>query len=101
MEPAATDKSRNEPAVADGQEIGPILDRLKRVEGQVRGVQKMIGSGADCEAILTQVMAARAALERIAAQIVMANLEKCFDAQSPAEARRKVVRTVQLLSRAT
>jgi DNA-binding FrmR family transcriptional regulator len=101
MEPAAIDKSLDEPDATDAQNIGPILDRLKRIEGQVRGVQKMIVTGADCEAILTQVMAARAALERTAAQIVMANLEKCFDAQSPAEARRKVVRTVQLLSRST
>lgn len=101
VEPETMDKAGHEPADTRDDEIGPILDRLKRVEGQVRGVQKMIGSGVDCEATLTQVMAARAALERIAAQIVVANLEKCLDARSPAEARRKVVRTVQLLARAT
>ena len=47
MEPAAIDKSLDELDVTDAQNIGPILDRLKRIEGQVRGVQKMIVTGAD------------------------------------------------------
>ena len=38
-----------------------ITNRLKRIEGQVRGLQRMVGEERECEAILTQVMAARAA----------------------------------------
>ena len=42
-----------------------ITNRLKRVEGQVRGLQRMVEEERDCEAILTQLMAARAALDRV------------------------------------
>ena len=42
-----------------------ITNRLKRVEGQVRGLQRMVDEHRDCEAILTQLMAARAALDRV------------------------------------
>jgi|GEM_PF-6344052 len=76
-----------------------VIDRLRRIEGQVRGVQRMIAAGDDCESILTQVMAARAALDRVAGQVVLENLEACFAARSPAAARQKAMRTIQLLAR--
>lgn len=76
-----------------------VIDRLRRIEGQIRGVQRMIVAGEDCESILTQVMAARAALDRVAGQVVLENLEACFAARSPAAARHKAVRTIQLLAR--
>ena len=76
-----------------------VIDRLRRIEGQIRGLQRMIVAGEDCESILTQVMAARAALDRVAGQVVLENLEACFAARSPAAARHKAVRTIQLLAR--
>ncbi|GAB4260290.1 metal-sensitive transcriptional regulator [Thermincola ferriacetica] len=39
--------------------------RLKRVEGQVKGIRKMIQEGKNCQDILTQVAAARAALKMV------------------------------------
>jgi DNA-binding FrmR family transcriptional regulator len=36
-----------------------LLKRLKRVEGQVRGIQKMIENGRDCESVITQLGAVR------------------------------------------
>ena len=41
-----------------------LLDRLARVEGQLRGVQKMISQDRDCELIAQQISAARGALEK-------------------------------------
>lgn len=41
-----------------------IVMRLKRVEGQLRGVQGMVEQGQDCEAIAVQLSAARKALDR-------------------------------------
>jgi DNA-binding FrmR family transcriptional regulator len=76
-----------------------VVDRLRRIEGQVRGLQRMVIAGEDCESILTQVMAARAALDRVAGQVVLENLEACFAARSPAAARHKAARTIQLLAR--
>ena len=77
-----------------------ILGRLARIEGQVRGIQKMIGEERDCETILMQVLAARTALERAAGEIVGAYVDECMAALSPEEARAKIARTVKLLTRA-
>lgn len=41
-----------------------ILKRIARVEGQLRGVQKLINGDADCEKIAQQMSAARKALEK-------------------------------------
>lgn len=76
-----------------------ILERLARIEGQVRGISKMIESGRDCEAILTQVLAARTALERVAGEIVEAYIDECLAHDTPAGARTKIGRTVKLLAR--
>ena len=59
----------------------------------------MIIAEEECEAVLTQVMAARAALDQVAVQVVLENLEACFAARSPAVLRQKAARTIQLLSR--
>ena len=48
---------------SDMDERKRILNRLKRLGGQVRGLQTMVESGKDCDAILAQVMAAKSALE--------------------------------------
>ena len=76
-----------------------ILDRLSRIEGQVRGIRKMIEGERDCDAILTQVLAARTALERTAGEIVGAYIDECMLDHSPEEARARVGRTVKLLTR--
>lgn len=77
----------------------PILDRLRRVEGQVRGIQRMIERQQDCEAVLTQILAARAALDRVAGQVVSSHLEECLAGRSPTEARAAIERAVRLLAR--
>ncbi len=46
-----------------------ITNRLKRVEGQVRGLQRMVEEQRDCEAIMTQLMAARAALDSVGLRV--------------------------------
>lgn len=55
-----------------------ILGRLRRVEGQIRGIQKMIEENRDCEAIVTQLMAARAALDKASLVIITQHLQQCL-----------------------
>ena len=52
-----------------------LLDRLARVEGQLRGVQRMIGEEADCEAIAQQLAAARGALNKAFAELIACAFE--------------------------
>lgn len=62
-----------------------ILARLRRIEGQVRGIQRMIEENRDCEAIITQLMAVRAALDRAGLLIMSQHIERCLleaDAQT-------------------
>ena len=65
-------------AVLGQDEQGEIITRLRRVEGQVRGIQRMIEEGRDCEEIVTQLMAARAALDRASILIINSRIERCL-----------------------
>lgn len=55
-----------------------ILNRLKRIEGQVRGLQKMVLSGEDCDKFLTQLSAAKGALESVGMSVIASNMKKCI-----------------------
>ncbi len=54
-----------------------IQARLRRIEGQVRGIQKMIQDDRYCIDVLTQVHATRAALESVALQLLADHTEHC------------------------
>lgn len=76
-----------------------VINRLKRIEGQVRALQQMIEEREGCEKILTQLISARAALDGTAATIVVAHIAECFERLPPDQAQREITRAVQLLSR--
>jgi CsoR family transcriptional regulator, copper-sensing transcriptional repressor len=59
------------------QDKGELLKRLRRAEGQVRGLQRMIEEDAYCIDILTQVSAATKALETVALQLLDDHLSHC------------------------
>jgi CsoR family transcriptional regulator, copper-sensing transcriptional repressor len=54
-----------------------LLDRLARVEGQVRALRKMLEEHRDCPEVLTQLRAARSGLESAGAMIVDRHLTEC------------------------
>ena len=54
-----------------------IQTRLRRIEGQVRGIQKMVDEDRYCIDVLTQVSATRAALEGVALQLLADHTEHC------------------------
>jgi DNA-binding FrmR family transcriptional regulator len=54
-----------------------IATRLRRIEGQVRGIQKMVEDDRYCIDVLTQVNASRAALESVALQLLADHTEHC------------------------
>ena len=51
-----------------------VVKRLRRIEGQVRGLQRMVDEGAECRDIVTQLTAARAALDRVGFKLMAAAL---------------------------
>lgn len=62
----------------DDAERKRILNRLRRLEGQIRGLQSMIESGKDCDAVLTQIMAAKSALNQVGLHIVGHSMKTCL-----------------------
>lgn len=54
------------------------INRLKRAEGQIKGILRMIEEGKECKEVITQLSAARSAIDRTIAVIVSSNLEHCI-----------------------
>ena len=54
-----------------------VLARLKRIEGQVRGLQRMVDDDTYCIDVLTQVAAATKALQSVAVQLLDDHLRHC------------------------
>src|SRR5260221_14300759 len=55
-----------------------LTDRLKRIEGQVRGVQRMVDEGRDCRAILNQLTAVRSAAYQVSLLLVRDYATQCL-----------------------
>ena len=74
-----------------------ILGRLRRVEGQIRGIQRMITEERDCEAIVTQILAARAALEKASLLILSDQIDSCLLSPEGEQDPERVKRMVEHL----
>ena len=55
-----------------------VLDRLRRVEGQVRGLQRMVEEGKPCADTVTQVSAVMGAMKRVAAIMVACSMRQAI-----------------------
>ena len=81
-----------------------LLNRLHRIEGQVRGVTRMVEDDRYCIDVLTQLQAIRAALARVETEMLKNHLNHCIEdaiiAGDAAEQRKKATELVQLLDRA-
>jgi DNA-binding FrmR family transcriptional regulator len=81
-----------------------LLNRLSRIEGQVRGVSRMVEEDRYCIDILTQVQAVRAALARVETEILKDHLGHCIEGAIVSgdrnEQRQKAAELIQLLERA-
>jgi CsoR family transcriptional regulator, copper-sensing transcriptional repressor len=79
------------------------LKRLSRIEGQVRGVARMVEEGRYCIDVITQVSAIRAALARVEGEIIKDHVGYCVEhaimSGDKGEQRRKVVELVDTLGR--
>ncbi|WP_210365108.1 metal-sensitive transcriptional regulator [Bacillus sp. REN3] len=76
-----------------------VLNRLKRIEGQVRGSIRLIEEQQECKSVVTQLSAIRSAVDRTIAVIVSKNLEQCLinDLQEGRETSQAVNEAVELL----
>jgi DNA-binding FrmR family transcriptional regulator len=79
---------------------GAVLARLHRIEGQVRGLQRMVGEDRYCIDVLTQVSAAKAGLERVALLLLNDHVDHCVaDAIRAGDGTEKVAELTQAVER--
>ncbi len=78
-----------------------LLNRLSRIEGQVRGVARMVAEDRYCIDTLTQLRAIRAAIARVESEMLKAHLDHCIEAAivggDQDEQRRKASELIDLL----
>lgn len=75
------------------------ITRLKRSEGQLRGIQKMIEEERDCVDILTQLTAVRSSVDRVIELIITENLTACINdpLEDPQSQKERLEKAVQYL----
>lgn len=79
------------------------LPGLNRIEGQIKGIKRMIENRRYCVDILTQLKAAKAALHRIEQEILKKHMQHCLknavDSSDESEIQKKIDELMQLLSK--
>jgi DNA-binding FrmR family transcriptional regulator len=79
------------------------LRRLRRIEGQVRGLIRMVEEDRYCIEVVTQISAARAALRKVEEEVLHDHVAHCVEnaisSGNKAEQRRKVAELMEVLSR--
>ena len=78
---------------------GDLTRRLSRAEGQLRGIQRMIREGRDCEEVVNQLLAVRAALDRVIDLELASGLKDCMKSLPPGVAEKEVSRLVGMVAR--
>jgi DNA-binding FrmR family transcriptional regulator len=62
----------------DADEMVPVINRIKRAQGQLGGVLRMLEEGRECEDVVTQLAAVSRALDRAGFAIVASGLRQCM-----------------------
>ena len=79
------------------------LKRLNRIEGQVRGIGRMVDEDRYCIDIMTQIAAVQAALRRVESELLQNHVSHCVEhaiaSGDAAEQRQKVAELIEVLNR--
>jgi DNA-binding FrmR family transcriptional regulator len=93
---------KHEHAVGVDQEIKDAnLKRLRRIEGQIRGLQKMVEEDRYCPDIITQIASVQEALRGVGRQLLLHHLKHCSTSaikKGPAEADRTYDELLELIT---
>ena len=66
-------------------ETEAIIKRLRRAEGQIAGVVRMLEEGRDCRDVVTQVAAVSRAVDKAGFAIISGSLRKCLSGEDPTD----------------
>ena len=87
-------------AIQDPEVKADLLKRLRRIEGQTRGVARMIEDGRDCQEILQQLAAIRSAVYQASLRLMRSFAVECIHAsdESPEEAVEALIQALSRIS---
>jgi DNA-binding FrmR family transcriptional regulator len=77
--------------------VNDLVRRLRRVEGQVRGLQAMLAEGRECREVVTQLAAATRALEQVGFRMLASGLSTCLEDPERAAANGYPIEEVERL----
>jgi DNA-binding FrmR family transcriptional regulator len=86
-------------AIDDAKARGALVMRLKRIEGQLRGIQAMIEAGEDCEKVVQQISASRHALDKAFFNVLACAIESEPPGAGKASAGHRLRQAAQLLAK--
>lgn len=81
------------------EEERELLVRLRRLEGQIRGIQRMVADGRPCEEVVTQILAVRAAVDRVGLLLLSRQVEACLQEGPDSERMENLRRALRHLTR--
>lgn len=73
------------------------INRLSRLEGQIRGISKMLEEDRSCQDVVTQLSAVKAGIDKVIALMVTENLMTCVAEENTEEQRDKVEQALKLI----
>jgi len=83
----------------EGINIQPLINRLRRIEGQARGIEQMLEDRRDCGDIVQQISALRSAVDRLGYELVLTNLRACMTATDlPPRTENEIEKALSALS---
>ncbi|WP_250546196.1 metal-sensitive transcriptional regulator [Paenarthrobacter sp. DKR-5] len=74
----------------DAAQMSPVLNRLRRAQGQLAAVTRMIEEGRDCADVVTQLSAVSKAVDRAGFAIISSGLEQCFRSENSEVDRQRL-----------
>jgi DNA-binding FrmR family transcriptional regulator len=80
----------------DESATGDVIKRLRRAEGQIRGVIGMLEDGRDCADVVTQLAAVSRALDRAGFKIIASGLQQCMTTEDGQDQSAKLERMEKL-----
>ena len=92
-----TEDTTTETGEAANPETEALLNRLRRIEGQIRGIHRMLAEDRVCEDVVTQLMAARSSLDQVGLLIIDRHIDRCLVGDAdPAQALENLQQALRL-----
>jgi len=92
-----TEDTTTETGESASPETEALLNRLRRIEGQIRGIHRMLAEDRVCEDVVTQLMAARSSLDQVGLLIIDRHIDRCLVGDAdPAQALENLQQALRL-----